>query len=233
MKLSNRTIIILKHIGIFIIIALVLYLLNWILEDTNNLLSQGSVGQVVDLIQSWGVAAPLLSILLMIFQSISAPVPAFLITGANGAIFGIFWGVVISWIGAMLGGILSFFLARWFGETFVKKMIKSATLWEKVDQISSKHGFKVILIGRLLPFISFDLISYAAGLSKMKIAPFCIATGIGMLPGTLAYVLLGNQMLRFDSYFNIAGIVVIVVLCIYGATKYVQNKRKSKEERSS
>jgi uncharacterized membrane protein YdjX (TVP38/TMEM64 family) len=233
LKISNKAILVLKHLGIFAVIAMLLLLLNWLLGDTSHVLSEGSVGQVAALIKSWGIAAPLLSILLMIFQSISAPIPAFLITGANGAIFGVFWGVIISWIGAMFGGVIAFFLARWFGETFVKKMIKNNTLWEKVDEISSKYGFKVILIGRLLPFISFDFISYAAGLSKIRVVPFSIATGIGMLPGTVAYVLLGNQMAQFESFFNIAAIATIATIIFlvgFGVVKYIRENNKRNEE---
>lgn len=111
-------------ITLFIVI---LYLYRSNLKFLYNLLSIGSVEEVTLVIRSWGIGAPIISILLMAFQSIIAPIPAFLITGANGRIFGIFWGTTISWIGAMLGGILSFYLARWFGEAFVKKILK---MWE-------------------------------------------------------------------------------------------------------
>ncbi len=218
----------LKGAGIILGIGVVGYVLKDHLADINRLLSKGSVEQVAILIKSWGIAAPLLSILLMVLQSILAPIPAFLITGANGAIFGVFWGTIISWIGAMIGGVLSFYLARWFGEAFVKRMIKNEGLWDKVEQISSAYGFKVVFIGRLLPFVSFDFLSYAAGLSKMRILPFVVATGIGMIPGTIAYVLLGNRIARFDGYLSAATLIVVAILGIVAGVKIVKKEKKGR-----
>lgn len=96
MNLNLRT----KKIFILFISLSILSLLYFILKDSidniGTLLTTGSVTDVSSLIKSWGIAAPLLSILLMIFQSLAFPIPAFLITGANGAIFGFFGGLVVS-----------------------------------------------------------------------------------------------------------------------------------------
>ena len=185
-------------------------------RDTLNkliiVLSEGSLDDVIVIIRSWGLWGPIISVLLMVLQAFIAPIPSFLITGANGVIFGIFWGIVISWIGAMLGAVGTFFLARYLGVAFVRKYKKSEKLLKKVDEISSHYGTKVVLVARLLPFISFDLVSYAAGLSNMKPLPFFIATGIGMIPGTIAYVLLGNQILALSRYST--GITIIVLVGI-------------------
>jgi uncharacterized membrane protein YdjX (TVP38/TMEM64 family) len=150
----------------------------------------------------------------MIIQSVIAPIPSFLIAGANGAVFGIWFGTLISWFGAMLGALGTFYLSRFFGEAFVKKFESTKGLWEKVDEISNKQGFKVIIVGRLLPFISFDFLSYAAGLSNMKLTPFLVATGSGMIPGTIAYVVLGNEMSKLSSYSKIITMIVILAIII-------------------
>lgn len=226
MSCSNKVKTTIKYIIIFTIILILVYIFRKPLEEMISLLSKGSVSQVTNIIRSWGIWAPLLSIMLMILQSIIAPIPAFLISGANGAIFGIFWGIVVSWIGAMFGATLSFYIARWFGENLIKKLTKKKGLWDKVDQISTKHGFKVVLIGRLLPFISFDFLSYSAGLSKMKIVPFMVSTAIGMIPGTIAYVLLGNQLTKFENYSNVIILVILVLLIIFGIAKYFISKNK-------
>ena len=60
-------------------------------------------------IASYGVLAPIVSAILMIFQSVIAPLPAFLITFANGLLFGVWWGAALSWSSAMLGAALCFF----------------------------------------------------------------------------------------------------------------------------
>ena len=60
-------------------------------------------------IASYGALAPVVSAVLMIFQSVIAPLPAFLITFANGLLFGVWWGAALSWSSAMLGATLCFF----------------------------------------------------------------------------------------------------------------------------
>lgn len=177
-----------------------------------GLLSEGSLDDVVTLIRSFGLWGPLISILLMILQAFIAPIPSFLITGANGVIFGVFGGIIISWLGAMLGAAGTFYLARYLGLAFFRKDQKSAGLMKKVDEISGRYGTQVVLLARLLPFVSFDFISYAAGLSNIKAVNFFIATGLGMIPGTIAYVLLGNQILALSRYS--AGITMIVLIAI-------------------
>ncbi|MDW7657920.1 MAG: TVP38/TMEM64 family protein [Bacillota bacterium] len=220
-----------KNMVILICVAVVLAVLLLIfrkdLSWITNLLSKGTVADLITLIRSWGIFAPLLSILLMLFQAVLFPIPSFLVTGANGAVFGLLWGTVISWSGAMLGAWFTFMLSRWFGESFVRKMVKNEGLWNKVDEIGSRYGFSVVIVSRLLPFVSFDFISYAAGLSSMRILPFLAATGIGMLPGTIAYVFLGNQLTQFNTISYIMGGAILLAMVIYTLIKQIK-KYKSK-----
>ncbi|MGK0467449.1 TVP38/TMEM64 family protein [Clostridium sp.] len=211
-KLSKKHII---YLVSFVVVLLLTYIYRENFKNIIDIISKGSIEQVANIIRSWGIAAPILSILLMILQSFIAPIPSFLIAGANGAVFGIWFGTFISWFGAMIGALGTFYLSRVFGEAFVKRIELAKGIWEKVDEISNKQGFKVILVGRLLPFISFDFLSYAAGLSNMKLIPFLIATGIGMVPGTIAYVVLGNEMSKLSSYSKIITSLVILAIIIF------------------
>ena len=215
-------------LGIVAAIASLAYLYR---NDINNIfetLSSGTVDDLVTLIRSWGIGAPIVSILLMVLQAYIAPIPSFLIAGANGLVFGTVGGIIISWIGGMLGAMGTFYLARLLGSKFVKKFVQSNSLMEKVDEISQKHGTKVVFIGRLLPFISFDFLSYAAGLSTMKPWRFFLATAIGMIPGTVAYVLLGNQILKYSRYTNQMFWITIVLILVF--IVYSKIKRRIRQE---
>lgn len=216
---------------IYLIIAMCMAIIGFVfreqLKGISDLMSKGSIEQVVSIIRSWGIAAPIISIFLMIFQSIAAPIPAFLISAANGIIFGIIVGSFISWIGAMLGAVLSFFLARWFGEKFVRKVMKKEMLWKKVDTISSKQGFKVVLLARLIPIVSFDLISYAAGLSSIKTSAFLIATGIGMIPGTIAYTAIGSEMSKIEAQANTASMIIVIAVILLTIFLYIKKNLKA------
>ncbi|SSJ84959.1 alkaline phosphatase [Klebsiella pneumoniae] len=78
--------------------------------------------QVRGFIAAWGPQAALVSFALMILQAIVAPLPAFLITLANAALFGAFWGGALSWFSAMVGAGLCFCIARALGREVVEKL---------------------------------------------------------------------------------------------------------------
>ncbi len=166
-------------------------------------------------ILSFGVWAPLISFALMVFQSLMAPLPAFLITFANAALFGWLWGAALSWTSAMAGAFLCFYIARFLGRDVVEKLTSKMAL-ESVDAFFEKHGVYAILIARLLPFISFDVVSYAAGLTSMRLGSFVIATGIGQLPATLAYSYAG-EMLTGGAKTFVYGLLILfsVTILVY------------------
>jgi len=166
-------------------------------------------------ILSFGVWAPLISFALMVFQSVMAPLPAFLITFANAALFGWLWGAALSWTSAMAGALLCFYIARFLGREVVEKLTSKMAL-ESVDAFFEKHGVYAILIARLLPFISFDVVSYAAGLTSMRLSSFVIATGIGQLPATLVYSYAG-EMLTGGARTFVYGLLILfsVTILVY------------------
>lgn len=161
-------------------------------------------------ILSFGVWAPVVSFMLMIFQSIIAPLPAFLITFSNATLFGWVYGALLSWSSAMVGAALCFVLARYLGREFVEKMTSKFAL-ENIDSYFKEHGKNTILIARLLPFISFDIVSYAAGLTSMSFRSFIIATGIGQLPATLIYSYAG-EMLTGSAKTFVMGLLILFAM---------------------
>ncbi len=122
----------------------------------------------------------------MILQAIVAPLPAFLITLANAALFGAFWGGALSWFSAMVGAGLCFCIARALGREVVEKLTGRAVL-RSADGYFTRFGPQTILVCRLLPFVPFDPVSYAAGLTSLRFWPFMLATGVGQLPATIVY----------------------------------------------
>jgi len=163
-------------------------------------------------ILSFGLLAPLVSFGLMVFQSVLAPLPAFLITFANAALFGWVYGAILSWVSAMAGALLCFYIAKILGREVVEKLTSKMAL-EIVDTFFAKHGVYAILIARLLPFISFDIVSYAAGLTSMRLGSFLVATGIGQLPATLVYSYAG-EMLSGGLQTAVYGMLILFSLTI-------------------
>lgn len=176
-------------------------------------------------ILSFGILAPVVSFLLMVFQSVIAPLPAFLITFANAALFGWIKGAVLSWSSAMVGAMLCFYIARFYGREVVERLTSKLAL-ESVDDFFHKYGQYAVLIARLLPFISFDVVSYAAGLTSMGFWQFFWATGLGQLPATLVYSYVGDLLVG-----SVRNIVFGLLLLFAASVLAVLLKRIFKEER--
>lgn len=171
-----------------------------------------------DYIAGYGALAPLVSALLMVLQSVIAPLPAFLITFANGLLFGVWWGAALSWSSAMLGAALCFFIARVLGRPVVGKLLSESAM-NTSDRFFQRYGQHTVLIARLVPVISFDVISYGSGLTSMRFLWFAVATGIGQLPATLLYSYLGDRVSGSIKVLFWAFSIVIAAFIIMGLIK--------------
>jgi uncharacterized membrane protein YdjX (TVP38/TMEM64 family) len=169
-----------------------------------------------------------MSVLLMITQAIVAPIPAFLITAANGMVFGPFWGAFVSWLGALIGALTSFYIARLLGNVALAKVVRNQKSIEFIRHAGTKRGVYVILLARLLPFISFDIISYMAGLSGIRPWAFILGTALGMLPATIIYTVLGHEIPAVEENFPILLTYTVVFIFILVVFSIVQAVRKKK-----
>jgi uncharacterized membrane protein YdjX (TVP38/TMEM64 family)/multisubunit Na+/H+ antiporter MnhC subunit len=187
---------------------------------------------VIDYLRSYGKLAAVVSFILMVLQSIAAPIPAFLITLSNAAIFGWWQGAILSWSSAMVGAALCFFIARVLGRDAVEKLTSKGAM-ESIDVFFERYGNFAILICRLLPFVSFDFVSYAAGLTNMKFWPFFIATGLGQLPATIVYSYVGGTLTGGAQKLFVGLLTLFALSIVIGIAKKVYNdkhKGSKKEE---
>ncbi|KGO14421.1 TVP38/TMEM64 family protein [Clostridium botulinum] len=196
-----------------------------------SMLARLNIEEVKDYIKSFGVWAPLISMALMMFQSIAAPLPAFIITFANAWVFGWAFGALMSWTGAMMGAALCFYISKFYGRPVAEKIIGKKAL-DMTDKFFDKYGKYAILIARLLPFVSFDAISYAAGLTEISFWAFFWATGVGQLPATIVYSILGQNIgnMAKMGLWIFSGVVALIVFAI-AIKKYLMDK-KNKEDKA-
>lgn len=221
---KKKTLTKLYILAVLAILCLVYFLVpsvNAYVNQVASVLGSANVDTVVAFIRSYGAYAMVFSFALMVFQSVIAPLPAFLITFANAAIFGWWQGAILSWTSSMAGAALCFYLARALGRDTVEKYAGKGAL-ASVEGYFEKYGSRTILVCRLLPFVSFDAISYFAGLTPIKFWPFFIATGVGQLPATIIYSYVGGMLTGGVKYFVTAllcifslGILVMIVRRIY------------------
>ena len=181
---------------------------NSAVTEAVAVLGSANLDKVADYIRSFGGWAMAFSFALMVFSSLIAPLPAFMITLSNAAIFGWWQGALLSWSSAMVGSALCFGISRALGRDVVEKFAGRGAL-ASVEGYFEKYGTKTILICRLLPFVSFDAVSYFAGLTPMGFLPFFIATGIGQTPATIVYSYVGGMLTGG------AKLLMIGLLCLF------------------
>ncbi|VWX35366.1 TVP38/TMEM64 family protein [Exiguobacterium oxidotolerans] len=206
---------ILKIVGI---IAIVIGLI-WFSRSYLNI----SPTEIKEWILSFGMWAPILYIVLYTVRPLIF-FPASVLSITGGLAFGAMMGTVYTVIGATLGAVVAFLVAKKLGKGVIKN---SAGKVDQIQQQLEKNGFIYVLIFRLLPIFNFDLISYAAGLSKVRLLPFFLATLIGIIPGTFAYNFLGSSIVSKDPRIIIGAIIVFLILTI--VPWYLQKRWKAKK----
>lgn len=150
---------------------------------------EASLTPQIEALGAWG---PVAVVLLMILHCF-VPFPAEILALCSGAVFGAIWGAVLIWAGALLGAALSFWLARRLGRPAVERLLPSRHA-RALNQWTADQGVVSLLMARFVPVIAFNLVNYAAGLTRIGWWPFLWTTGVGILPLTLVMTWIGAEM---------------------------------------
>ena len=164
-----------------------------VLVDATRLMDRETIEALVARAGIWG---PLLIIALMTGAVVASPIPSAPIALAAGAAYGHLWGTVQVVLGAELGALIAFGLGRVLGRDALKHVFGA-----RVD--AGLLGSQNVLTGtvfasRLMPFVSFDMISYAAGLSSLQAWRFALATLAGILPASFLLAHVGIEAASGD-----------------------------------
>jgi uncharacterized membrane protein YdjX (TVP38/TMEM64 family) len=190
-----------------------------------SLLGRGDIAGLRDYILSFGILAPVASCFLMVLQALVAPVPSFLITFANGLAFGVFWGWMLSLFGHVLAAAVCFGISRSLGRVPVEVLVGKTGL-QSADRWFATWGIYAVFVARLVPGIAFDVISYAAGLTRMRFRNFLIATTLGIFPQTFLYSYLGRQAPEYVGLFLVTSGLVIAGFVAVTILRYRRERRK-------
>lgn len=210
-----------KYINIALIVILIG--LGVYLCRSSGMLENCTPNSVRNYICSFGILAPIIYIAMFTIVPLTF-FPDAVLAVAGGMVFGLGLGTLYTIIGAVCGGTLSFFISRTFGRGLVEKLIKGKAEWFE-DGIE-KRGFLFIFILRLIPLIPFDVISYGAGLSKIKYKDFALSTSIGIVPGVLVYTNLGDKSGNLFSvqFLGAALILALLIILSYFIKKKISIK---------
>ena len=184
-----------------------------------DLLADGE--RVKSFIRSYGMGAPVVFILLQIFQVIFAPIPGEATGFIGGYLFGAVQGFLYSSVGLTIGSLINFAIGRFFGERYIRNWIPSATR-EKLNRIVRHQGIFVVFLFFIFPGFPKDYLCLFLGITTLPLKVFVILASIGRMPGTLMLSLQGALLFN-RSYGVFTVMVVICGLLVFFAYRYRVN----------
>lgn len=158
-------------------------------------------------VESLGLLGPISVIVLMSVAIVLNPIPSAPIALASGAAFGHLWGTVYVAIGAEAGALIAFGIARLVGYDVLHRWLGRHV---SLGVLESQNALMAaVFLSRLLPFISFDIVSYAAGLTPLKLWRFAVATLAGIIPASFLLAHFGGELGSLDSERVIYAVVAL------------------------
>jgi uncharacterized membrane protein YdjX (TVP38/TMEM64 family) len=146
-----------------------------------NIPSELRVARIQSYFAEWGAAGPLAYMLIVMIEVILAPIPGTVLYLPGGVIFGWFVGGTMSLAGNVLGAGIACQVMRTLGGPYVESFLERSVL-KKYETIIERRGLWFIFLLRVNPLTSSDLVSYAAGLTRVPVWKVMTGTLLGMAP---------------------------------------------------
>jgi len=175
--------------GLFVLLALGAWIGDWLPGP----IDRNAVGSLISAAGPWG---PLAVVALMTVAVVASPIPSAPIALASGAAYGHYAGTVYVAVGSEIGALVAFLIARGLGRGPVERL-----LGVKADYglLGSQNALTLaVFASRLLPFVSFDAMSYVAGLTGLHLWRFALATIAGILPASFLLAHVGSAAMEGD-----------------------------------
>ena len=137
--------------------------------------------------------------------ALQTPVSRSAISVLLGAVVGFPAGLAVALGGGLLGGLAGFALSRWLGREAVARL--AGARLAALDRRVGERGFASVLAARLAPVAPFMVVSYAAGLSSVRLVPYLLGTAVGLVPWSVLYVSIGASVTAIDSSMPLADVV--------------------------
>lgn len=202
-----------KIISVLFLAVIILFIVVFFYLDRTNALSA--------VIQNWGWPGTVLAILFMAVLCLT-PVPSegFLLMLMK--IYGVFFGIFLSWLGLMLSTLIIFLIARLYGLKLVEK-IMTPERFETVNHWVDQKGTFGLLVARLLPVPAF-VVNYAAGvIPSIRLWPYFWTAAVSIIPYYLGTSFLFLGVARETWYWLFFGCLALIAVWAAG---YLLNRKK-------
>ena len=148
-----------------------------------DLIRLENVARLKQWIEGFGALAPVVFIAGYVLAVVFF-VPGLPITVLGGVAFGPVWGTLYVWIAATIGAALAFLVARYAVRSTVERWVRASPRLSRLDELAAEHGWRIVMLTRLVPLFPFNLQNYAYGLTRIGFWPYAVTSSICMLPGT-------------------------------------------------
>lgn len=173
--------------------------------------------------------APVLYMLLYTIATVLV-MPSTPLNLLGGALFGPWLGTLWTSAGAMIAAIVTFAFTRTIGREAIARKLSGR--WQTLDAEVRRGGLPYMIAIRLVPFMPYGLLNFAAGLTSVSYRDYILGTLLGTTPGILPYVLLGSSGLRAfrtGDLLPLVGTLTLIGILIAGSTWY----RRQRSQRAS
>jgi uncharacterized membrane protein YdjX (TVP38/TMEM64 family) len=183
--------------------------------------------RIKDFILGLGMWGPIVFIGLYGLRAVVLVIPVGVMSMAGGLAYGPLVGTVYIMLGATLGSCLSFLVARHLGRRFLEgfSWLHKGRL-AAFDEGAARHGFRVILLARLIPIFQYDALNFGAGMSRIKFRDYFLGTVVGMLPGGFIMAFLGSSLENVKSPQFIVAIGLFVLLALVPTIAKLVKRRR-------
>lgn len=120
-------------------------------------------------------------------------IPGLILSIAAGAIFGIFKGALVVYVGATVGSCAAFLIARYLARESIERRLENSPKFKVIDRAVAKEGLKIVFLLRLSPIFPYNLLNYGLGLTSVSLRHYAIAS-LGMIPGVFLYAYSGKAL---------------------------------------
>ena len=153
------------------------------------------IQKVPNIIEKTASSGPVgyLGFILIYIVSTVMMLPGSPLTFTAGALFGFWKGLILVSLGSTLGATCAFMVSRYLIRKSIEKRVLKNKKFQSIDNEINEQGWKIVILSRLSPIIPFFLLNYALGITKIRFIHFIFASWIGMIPGTIVYVLMGTM----------------------------------------
>ena len=163
--------------------------------------------------------------------------PVAVLALAGGLLFGLGLGSLYTFIGAIINCALMFLLSRYVGRAQAERFIanKLSPYWQdKLSKAGGKEGFLLLVILRLIPAVPYNLINYTYGLTPMAFRPYMLGSALGIIPGTLVFINIGDKAwdITSPSFWLAIGLLVLLlaVTAFLGKRLFPNNEKTNGEK---